>query len=61
MDVGARADLKTEVLKDLRSKNMCWAAIAGNPAVSDVVLDDVIGQIESCFAALSTLSGRAVP
>jgi hypothetical protein len=33
----------------------------GNPAV-DVVLDDVIGQIESCFAALSTLSGkRAVP
>jgi cell division protein ZapD len=32
---------------------MCWA-YRGNPAVSDVVLDDV-GQIESCFAALSTL------
>jgi fatty acid/phospholipid biosynthesis enzyme len=31
MDVGARADLKTEVLKDL--KNMCWA-YRGNPAVS---------------------------
>jgi cell division FtsZ-interacting protein ZapD len=28
MDVGARADLKTEVLKDLEQKNMCWAAIA---------------------------------
>lgn len=59
MDVGARADLKTEVLKDLEKQKHVLGSYRGNPAVSDVVLDDVIGQIESCFAALSTLSGKA--
>jgi cell division FtsZ-interacting protein ZapD len=46
MDVGARADLKTEVLKDLEQKNMCWAAIAAL-ARFRCSADDVIGQIES--------------
>jgi cell division protein ZapD len=58
MDVGARADLKTEVLKDLEKKHVL-GSYRGNPAVSDVVLIDV--QIESCFAALSTLSAAASP
>lgn len=59
MDVGARADLKTDVLKDLEKQKHVLGAYRGNPAVSDVALDDVIAQIESCFASLNSLSGKA--
>ena len=59
MDVGARADLKTDVLKDLEKQKHVLVGYRGNPAVSDVVLDDVIAQIESCFASLNSLSGKA--
>lgn len=59
MDVGARADLKTDVLKDLDKQKHVLGGYRGNPAVSDAVLDDVIGQIESCFASLNNLAGKA--
>lgn len=59
MDVGARADLRTDVLKDLEKQKHVLGGYRGNPAVSGAVLDDVIVQIESCFASLSSLSGKA--
>ena len=59
MDVGARADLKTDVLKDLEKQKHVLGVYRGNPAVSNVVLDDVIGQIETCFASLNSLPGKA--
>jgi cell division FtsZ-interacting protein ZapD len=42
MDVGARAGLKTEVLKDLEKQNTSWAASPATLQFSDAVLDDVI-------------------
>jgi cell division protein ZapD len=59
MDVAARADLKTDVLKDLEKQKHVLSGFRGNPAISEVVLDDVTGQLEACFAALNGLPGKA--
>lgn len=59
MDVAARADLKTDVLKDLEKQKIALAAYRGNPAIAEGVLDGVIGQLDACFAALSGLPGKA--
>ena len=58
MDVGARADLKTDVLKDIEKQKHALNGYRGNPAISEDVLDDVTGQLENCFAALNALSGK---
>ncbi len=59
MDVASRADLKMDVLKDLEKQKQTLSGYRGNPAIAETVLDDVTGQIEHCFAALSGLSGKA--
>ncbi len=59
MDVGARADLKTDVLKDLDKQKHILDGFRGNPVIAESVLDDVIGQLDSCFQALNSLPGKA--
>jgi cell division protein ZapD len=59
MDVGARADLKTDVLKDLEKQKHVLNGYRGNPAISEAVLDEVTGQLEGCFSALNSLPGKA--
>lgn len=59
MDVGARADLKTDVLKDLERQKHQLNGYRGNPAIAESVLDAVIGQLDACFAALSAVPGKA--
>jgi cell division protein ZapD len=59
MDVGARADLKSDVMKDLEKQKQALNSYRGNPAIAQGVLDDVIGQLDSCFSALNTLPGKA--
>ena len=59
MDVGARADLKSDVLKDLEKQKQILNAYRGNPAIAQGVLDGVLGQIESLFGALNGLTGKA--
>lgn len=58
LDVGGRADLKTEVLKDLEKQKHLLNGYRGNPAISDAALDGIIGQLEKCFAGLSQLPGK---
>lgn len=58
MDVGARADLKSDVLKDLEKQKQILIAYRGNPAIAQGVLDEVIQKIEQCFAQLNALTGR---
>ena len=58
MDVAARADLKTDVLKDLEKQKHVLNGYRGNPAISEDVLDDITGQFETCFAALNEISGK---
>ena len=59
MDVGARADLKSDVLKDLDKQKAHLDAYRGNPAIAEGVLDAVIGQLDHCFQALNGLPGKA--
>ena len=58
IEVGARAELKTDVLKDLDKQKHLLAAYRGNPAISEKALDQVIGQLDACFAALKDQPGK---
>lgn len=59
MDVGARADLKSDVLKDLDKQKHILDGYRGNPAIAEGVLDEVIQQLTHCFQTLSNLPGKA--
>lgn len=59
MDVAARADLKSDVLKDLEKQKAVLNSYRGNPSISEQILDGVIAQIEAGFAALNQLPGKA--
>ena len=59
MDVGARADLKSDVLKDLDKQKQILNGYRGNPAIAETVLDQVIGQLDHCFTTLNGLTGKA--
>lgn len=59
MDVAARADLKSDVLKDLERQKQLLNGYRGNPAISENVLDEVIAQLETCFATVNGTPGKA--
>lgn len=59
MDVGARADLKSDVLRDLEKQKQILNGYRGNPSIAQAVLDEVLQQIEHCFTQLNSLSGKA--
>jgi cell division protein ZapD len=59
MDVAARADLKSDVLKDLERQKSVLNGYRGNPAISERALDEVVGQIEACFGAVNGTPGKA--
>lgn len=59
MDVGARADLKSDVLKDLDKQKQILNGYRGNPAIAEGVLDDIIQQLDRCFSALNGQPGKA--
>lgn len=58
MDVGARADLKTDVLKDLEKQKHVLNGYRGNPAISEGVLDQITAQLEASFSAVNNLPGK---
>ncbi len=59
MDVGARADLKSDVLKDLDKQKHALDSYRGNPAIAEGVLDEVIRKLDQCFQAVNSLPGKA--
>jgi len=59
MDVGARADLKSDVLKDLDKQKHTLDGYRDNPAIAQDVLENVIGQLNQCFNDFNSLSGKA--
>jgi cell division protein ZapD len=59
MDVAARADLKSDLLKDLDKQKHSLEAYRGNPAIAESVLDKVIGELDQCFVALNNQPGKA--
>lgn len=58
MDVGARSDLKSEILKDLDKLKQLYNSYRGNPAISEAALDQFIARIDDSFNALHDDEGR---
>jgi cell division protein ZapD len=59
IEVAARADLKSDALKDLEKQKAVLNAYRGNPAIAEGVLDGVIDQLDNCYEALSGQHGKA--
>ncbi|AKJ31305.1 cell division protein ZapD [Caldimonas brevitalea] len=59
IDVASRADLKSDLLKDLERQKTLLNGYRGNPSISERVLDDVIGRIDHAFNGLNQLPGKA--
>jgi cell division protein ZapD len=59
LDVAARADLKSDLLKDLDKQKHLLDSYRGNPAIAEAVLDQVIGELDKCFSALNSQPGKA--
>lgn len=58
MDVASRADMKTDVLKDIERHKQQLNSYRGNPAISEHALNEVMAQLDGCFAQLNGLSGK---
>ena len=59
MDVASRADLKSDLLKELERHKSQLNAYRGNPQISEAVLDDVVGRIDHAFNGLNAVQGKA--
>ncbi len=59
MDVAARADLKSDALKDLDKQKQLMNSYRGNPAISERALDGVVAQLDHSFAGLANVPGKA--
>ena len=59
MDVASRADLKSDLLKELDRHRGQLQAFRGHPGVVESALDGVIGRIDHAFNGLNALQGKA--
>lgn len=58
LDVAARADLKTDALRDLEKQKQVLNAYRGNPSVVVDRLDFVVAQLDRCFRNLNAINGK---
>ena len=58
MDVASRADMKSDVLKDIDRQKLQLSSYRGNPAISEQALDGVMAQLDNCFGQLNQLAGK---
>ena len=59
MDVASRADLKSDVLKELERHKTQLMSFRGHPSIAEGVLDEVICRVEQAFIGLNQLAGKA--
>ncbi len=59
LDVAARADLKSDLLKDLDRQKHVLESYRGNPAIAEAVLEATLGDLDQAYADLSNLNGKA--
>ncbi|HET6788954.1 MAG TPA: cell division protein ZapD, partial [Aquabacterium sp.] len=58
MDVGSRADIKSDLLKELDRYKIQFEGYRGNPAIKESVLDQVLGRIDAAYQGLIQLPGK---
>ncbi|MDN3921099.1 cell division protein ZapD [Roseateles violae] len=59
MDVSSRADLKSDLLKELERHKAQLNSYRGKPGVSESALDEVIARIDHAFNGLNQVQGKA--
>ncbi len=59
MDVASRADLKSDLLKELDRQRLQLLGYRGNPAIAEGLLNEVIGKVDHAFNGLNQLAGKA--
>ena len=59
MDVAGRADLKSDLLKDIEKQKQLLESYRGNPAISESALNKILGQLERCFTDINDHVGKA--
>ena len=59
MDVASRADLKSDLLKELERHRQGLAGFRNNPHVDQVALDERIQGIDHAYGGLNQLAGKA--
>ena len=59
VDVASRADLKSDLLKELERHKGQFLSYRGNPAISEGALDGVLSKIDHAFNGLNALPGKA--
>jgi cell division protein ZapD len=59
MDVSARADLKSDLLKELDLQRSRIASFRGNPSIAEAALDEAIARIDNAFDGLNQMRGKA--
>ena len=59
LDVSSRADLKSDVLKELEKHKQLFNAYRGNPSISEAALAEVTARIDHAFTGLNQLQGKA--
>ena len=59
MDVASRADLKSDLLKELERHKVQLNSYRGNPAIAEELLDEVVGRIDHAYGGLIKLAGKA--
>ncbi len=57
-EVATRADLKSDLLKDLERHKQQFLSFKGNPAVAESVLNEWLGNIEQCFEGIHSNASR---
>jgi len=58
MDVAARADLKSDLLRDLERNKTLYESLRANPAIEPIMLDTIIAELEHCYAGLHAQTGK---
>ena len=59
VDVASRADLKSDILKELERYKAQFQAYRGNPAIAEDALDAVLARIDHAFNGLHALTSKA--
>ncbi len=59
MDVAARADLKSDLLKELDRHRNQLQGFRGHPGISESALDAIVNRIDAAFSSLNQLQGKA--
>lgn len=57
-ELGARGDLKSELIQDLERQRFALEALRDNPAIAEHALDEVLGEIESAMSRQLEYTGK---